>query len=98
MRAKALARTLCTGASELAAAEHSGPSGALLGAEGLAAVSHKVRIPLAVVLSAAELFCAKLKKENGGVFRTECAPCFLSGTQTEPYPCTLRRVWQRQPL
>lgn len=74
---KALARTLCTAASEPAAAFCRSPSSAPLGTEGVAAVSHEVRMPLTAVLSAAELFRAKLKKENGEVLRTECEPYFF---------------------
>ena len=64
-RAKALARTLCTAAApKLAALFRHSQSGAPLDTDRLAAVSHEVRTPLAVAMSAAELLRAKLKKEK----------------------------------
>ena len=54
-RAKALARTLCTAAApKLAALFRHSQSGAPLDTDRLAAVSHEVRTPLAVAMSAVE--------------------------------------------
>lgn len=77
-RAKALARTLCTAAApKLAALFRHSQSGAPLDTDRLAAVSHEVRTPLAVAMSAVELLRAKLKKENEEVFHAEYEPYFF---------------------
>jgi len=77
-QAKELAHTLCTAAApKLTALFRHCQSGAPLREDGLAAVSHEVRTPLAVALSAVELLRAKLKKEDAAVFHTEYEPYFV---------------------